>query len=96
MTTKATTYYPLKPIWDCSSQLEAMRESKQLSQIEFARAVGIAHSAYWRIENGGEVKMSTAYAIAKFHGVSVGQIWNRRLDEIVQSQPFIKELIGNA
>lgn len=79
MSTQTITYRPLKPIWDCSSQLEAMRESKGLSQIAFAKIVGVAHSAYWRIENGGEVKMSTAFKIAQFYGVDVGQIWNRRL-----------------
>ena len=82
MSRSTITYRPLKPIWDCSSQLESMRELTGLSQLAFAKRIGVAHSAYWRIENGGDVKMSTAFKIAQFYGVTVGQIWNRRLDEL--------------
>lgn len=77
-----TTYYPLVPIWDCATKLEALRESKGLSQKQFAKEVGICHSACWRIENGGEVKLSTAHKIAKFYGLTIDQIWSNKLSEI--------------
>ena len=58
------------------NKLKDIREQKKLTQEQFAKWVGISSQPqYARIENGGDIKLSTASKIAKILKMSIQDIW---------------------
>jgi DNA-binding XRE family transcriptional regulator len=56
-------------------KLRELREQLNLSIRDVAEAVGLSLSSYWEIEQGGDVCLTNALAIAKFFGVTVEAVW---------------------
>lgn len=58
------------------NQLPVLRAERGASQMDVAKAVGMGHNRYWRIENGHtdptDLERRT---LAKTFGVSVSAIW---------------------
>lgn len=63
-------------VWETS--IRAMRESLRLSLRDVAKAVGLAVNSYWKIENGCEPTLSSAWRIAEFYGRRIDQLWEKK------------------
>ena len=68
-----------RPTWDVTLELEHLRHSLDLTLREVADAIGMTESAYWRIESGGDLLISSAIRIAKFFGRTVEEIWSKKI-----------------
>jgi DNA-binding XRE family transcriptional regulator len=62
--------------WETS--IRAMRESLRLSLRDVASAVGLAVNSYWKIEQGCEPTLSSAWRIAEFYGRRIDELWEKK------------------
>jgi len=65
--------YARKVSWVCHCR--TIREGLKLSFDEVVRALKISRTAYWQIEKGGDLMLTTATRIATFYGKEVSELW---------------------
>lgn len=70
-----------RPTWDVTLELEHLRHSLDLTLREVADATDMSESQYWRIEQGGDLLVTSALRIASFYGRTVEEIWCKKLRE---------------
>lgn len=63
-------------VWD--TPLRCIRRERGWSIARVAAETGMNASTYWKTEHGADPSLSNAMAIAKFFGVSIETLWNRR------------------
>lgn len=54
-----------------------LREGLKLSTRAVADSVGLSPAAYWLIEQGADLKLTSALRIAAFYGLDVAEIWSQ-------------------
>lgn len=63
-----------KPIlWEC--RLLEVRVAKGLTRKAVSKVTSITEVQIWRLETGANVRLSTAYVLAKFYGLSIDYLW---------------------
>ncbi len=65
--------------WHCA--IRPIREALKISLRDVADACGISISAYWQIEQGGDLRLVTARKLAEFFGRSEAELWPKRRQE---------------
>ncbi len=56
-----------------------LRESMRLSLDDVAKAVGLSKTCYWQIEQGVDLRVTSARRIATFFGKSIEELWTELL-----------------
>ncbi len=68
---------PRKVVW--ATRLVAIREELGLARNAVATAVGIPPAMLAHAEYGCDLCLRNAAAIAEFYGLSIGEIWTKRV-----------------
>lgn len=59
-------------------RLRQMREQFGLTLDDVASAVGMSKTGYWEAESGRDVRLTTAFKLATFYGVTVHDLWQEK------------------
>lgn len=77
-----------------AQRLKSLRDQKQLSQEDCAKALGLDRTTYVKYENGGSIKRNVE-KLATFFGVSVDYLLGRTNNPTPPGSEVVKGLLGD-